>query len=133
MWSALLQGAGAEPTVWKMVSAFGPNWKAARDLCRRFADSTPPERDALRAARATRDARSVRGVRAARDAWSARDARAVRAVWVAWDSRAARDAWEIWEPWVEGTAWDRAAHDRVMALSPIPAPTPTFGSGRTRA
>jgi hypothetical protein len=59
MWSALLQGAGAEPTVWKMVSAFGPNWKAARDLCRRFADSTPPERDALRAARATREMHEV--------------------------------------------------------------------------
>ena len=95
--------------------------------------------------------------RAARDAWAAWDARAAwdagaaRAAWAAWDAgaaraaRAARDAFVAWDAWdardardafvavcasdylTEGTAWNQAAYDRLIApweavFGPIDAP-----------
>ena len=112
----------ADPDEAEMVVVFGPNWRAARSICRTWATATPEQR------RAAWDARA-----AAWDAWAAWDAR--DAAWDAWDARAARDAaWDAWDAWAARAAawdaflatiaqpwitpradWDQAAHDRLIA------------------
>jgi hypothetical protein len=96
----------ADPDDAEMVAAFGPDWRAARWVCRTWAQATDEQR---RDARDAWDARDARAAWVARDAWDARDARAARdawAAWAAWDARAAWDAWDAWDAWVARDARD---------------------------
>jgi hypothetical protein len=73
----------ADPDDAEMVAAFGPDWRAARWVCRTWAQATDEQR---------RDARDAWDAWVARDARDARDTRDTRDAWAAWDARDARAA-----------------------------------------
>lgn len=104
--------AEADPDEDEMVRVFGPNWRAARTVCRTWAQSTGEQREALSAAS---------GRTSASDVWAAWDAWAAWAAWAVW---AAWDAWDAWaafvavvaKPWINPTTlWTQELYDHLIA------------------
>lgn len=104
-----------DPDEAEMVAVFGPNWVAARNICRTWATATADQKQAVQHAQPAWAAHAAHAAWAAWAAWAARAARAALAALDAWDARAAFFA-TVAQPWIGTTPeWTQPAYDRLIA------------------